>query len=140
MKCWSVMDGRTTKREGWNSDVDIIILTMLFQHFSSMNISTHLGIGKFEIPSIVFVHITYKYIRRHFKYFSWQWIWPVNKESPTMFEVEYLRFLFWSGQLKLQGVSSRVGLRLRHGHHIKFTLYLCIYKQLRVGLIKIQHS
>ena len=36
--------------------------------------------------------------------------------------------------------SSSVGLRLRHSHQIKITAYLCIYKQLKVGLIKIQHS
>ena len=37
-------------------------------------------------------------------------------------------------------LNSRVDLRLRNDHHTKNIVYLCIYNQYKVALIKVQHS
>ena len=81
--------------------------------------------------------------------------WPCLNLKPTLINI-YSIFLLTQSMSKslaallihfisvqsdlISIVLIRVGLRLRHGHQIKITVYLCIYKQLKVGLIKIQHS
>ena len=71
--------------------------------------------------------------------------WPCSFLSP----VELIRimkislyYLYSKNYFKslMSYMKVRVGLRLRHGHHIYTMYYLCAYKQFKVGLIKIQHS